>query len=284
MSMILMTSCGASGERETRTSFISPSADGSMVAAENNATIDYSNAQNGYIMVKYTGSSPKIKIQITGPGGVTYIYTSFSGEYETFPITEGSGIYKIGVFEHISNNLYSVLMTKTINVNIEDEFGAFLYPNQYVWYTEDSDVIKLGKKLSDKSDSDIDYVENVYNYVIKNIKYDDALATDVPVDYIPDIDATLKSGKGICFDYVSVMSALLRSQGVPTKLVVGYSGVEYHAWISVYLEEQGWVDNIIEFNGKSWSLMDPTLASSNDDKSVKEYLSDNSNYVAKFFY
>ena len=94
----------------------------------------------------------------------------------------------------------------------------------------------------------------------------------------------MESGKGICFDYASLMAGLLRSQGIPTKLVVGYSGTAYHAWISVYLDEAGWVDNIIEFDGSSWSLMDPTLAACNDSSSVKEYIGDGSNYTEKFSY
>ena len=80
------------------------------------------------------------------------------------------------------------------------------------------------------------------------------------------------------------MSAMLRSQGIPTKLVVGYSGDAYHAWISVYLKETGWVDKIIEFNGKSWTLMDPTLAASNSRSSVQKYIGDGSNYTVKYSY
>ena len=94
----------------------------------------------------------------------------------------------------------------------------------------------------------------------------------------------MQTRKGICFDYASLMSALLRSQGIPTKLVVGYSGTAYHAWISVYLDEAGWVDNIIEFDGKDWSLMDPTLAANNDEDSVKKYVGDGSNYIVKYSY
>ncbi|MBQ1472846.1 MAG: transglutaminase domain-containing protein, partial [Lachnospiraceae bacterium] len=94
------------------------------------------------------------------------------------------------------------------------------------------------------------------------------------------------SKKGICFDYASLMSALLRSQQVPTKLVVGYSGTAYHAWISVYISEIGWVDNIIEFDGSNWSLMDPTLAANkaNSSSAVKEYVGDGSNYTVKYNY
>ena len=80
------------------------------------------------------------------------------------------------------------------------------------------------------------------------------------------------------------MTALLSSQGIPTKLVVGYSGTEYHAWISVYLEETGWMDGIIYFDGVSWSRIDPTLAAGNRDVSVKDYVNNNDNYKEKYFY
>ena len=120
--------------------------------------------------------------------------------------------------------------------------------------------------------------------MITNITYDEELAANVKTNYLPNIDNTLKTKKGICFDYASLMAAMLRSQGVPTKLVVGYSGEAYHAWISVYLKEIGWVDDIIEFDGKSWSLMDPTLAANNSSSSVAKYVGDGSNYTVKYSY
>ena len=80
------------------------------------------------------------------------------------------------------------------------------------------------------------------------------------------------------------MAGMLRSQGIPCKLVVGYAGTAYHAWISVYLKEAGWVDKIIEFDGKSWSLMDPTLAANNSRSSVQKYVGDGSKYTVKYVY
>lgn len=101
---------------------------------------------------------------------------------------------------------------------------------------------------------------------------------------MPDVDETLSSGKGICFDYAALMAAMLRSQRIPTKLQVGYAGEAYHAWISCYVDEIGWVDNIISFDGKDWSLMDPTLAANNDDDTVKDYIGDGSRYIIKYTY
>ena len=65
----------------------------------------------GYIMVKYTGSVGKIKIQITKSGSETYTYDlNNSGVYEVFPLSEGSGSYQVKVFENIQGNQYSCLL------------------------------------------------------------------------------------------------------------------------------------------------------------------------------
>ena len=79
------------------------------------------------------------------------------------------------------------------------------------------------------------------------------------------------------------MTAMLRSQGIPAKLQIGFSGELHHAWISTYLESGGWVDNIIQFDGTSWSLMDPTFASGEENKaSLKNYIGNGDNYIVKY--
>lgn len=80
------------------------------------------------------------------------------------------------------------------------------------------------------------------------------------------------------------MAAMMRTQRIPTKLEIGYSGEVKHAWISAYVTEIGWIDNIIEFDGSSWTMMDPTLAASNSKASVKKYVGDGSNYTLQYSY
>lgn len=270
--------------RTTITEVLSPQATGLEAYGNDSVSIDASNTTEGYFMVRYQGDADKSRIQVTTPDGTLYSYCLVPGDYETFPLSGGDGSYQIDVYEHAYDNKYALSFSQTISVSLSDEFKPFLYPNQYVWFTQDSEAVTYGRELSQKSADDLDYVEQVYNYVIQNISYDTDFAEDIPTDYIPDIDVTMQTRKGICFDYASLMSALLRSQGIPTKLVVGYSGTAYHAWISVYLDEAGWVDNIIEFDGKDWSLMDPTLAANNDEASVKKYVGDGSNYIVKYSY
>lgn len=141
--------------RVTSTQYLTPKASGTITYEEDGIALDVSNTSEGYLMVKYSGSSQKVKLQITVPDSTVYSY-----------------------------NL----------------------------------------KIGDESSNDLDYIEQIYRYVIKNISYDDDLAANVQADYLPVIDRTLESKKGICFYYASLMAALLRSQNIPTKLVVGYSG------------------------------------------------------------
>ena len=144
--------------------------------------------------------------------------------------------------------------------------------------------MKKAASITKNCKNDLAKVKKVYNYVIKNYKYDKKLAKTVKPGYVPNLNKIYKKKKGICFDYAALMSAMLRSQRIPTKLEVGYSGDVYHAWISCYVDEIGWVDNIIEFDGKNWSIMDPTLAANNSASDVKKYVGNGKNYVTKYTY
>lgn len=271
-------------KRTTVQECLIPEASGTTTYGNNTIAIDASNTAEGYFMVKYTGDSEKVKLQLHAPDGETYTYNLKTGSYEAFPLSAGDGDYQLDILEHAYDDMYALAHSEQFNVTLNDEFRPFLYPNQYVWFTPENKAVSYAAKLSDSSSNDLDYVGQVYHYVIENIEYDEELAASVKSGYLPDIDRTMDTGKGICFDYASLMAAMLRSQGVPTKLVIGYSGEAYHAWISVYLKETGWVDNIIEFNGKSWSLIDPTLAANNSGSSVKKYIGDGSNYTVKYSY
>ncbi len=128
-------------------------------------------------------------------------------------------------------------------------------------------------------------VEKIYDFVVGNLTYDTQKAANVKSGYLPVLDSVLSSKKGICFDYAALMAGMLRSQGVPCKLIVGYAGTAYHAWISVWTEEEGWIDGAIYFDGKEWHRMDPTFASANGgSESILEYIGDGSNYSKKYQY
>ena len=263
-----------------------PIASGVTTYKNEKATLDASNVSEGYIMVKYTGSVGKIKIQITKSGSENYKYDlNNSGVYEVFPLSEGSGSYQVKVFENIQGNQYSQAFSQSIDANITNQFGPFLYPNQYVNFNSASAAVQTSAAVAAGAADQIGVVTDIYNYVISNVTYDTAKASSVQSGYLPNVDVVLAQKKGICFDYAALMTAMLRSQDIPTKLVVGYTGNLYHAWINVYLEGQGWVDNVIYFDGNSWKLMDPTFASSGgQSQEIMQYIGNGSNYKAKYSY
>ncbi len=263
-----------------------PQASGTVTFNSNSAIIDASNASHGYVMVQYTGSASKIKVQVIKSGGETYTYDlNARSAYEVFPLTEGSGTYTVRILEQVQGTQYAVKSSNQIQVSLVNEFEPFLYPNQYVNFSEGSAVVNKGAELAAPAADSLGVVNNVYNYVVKNFTYDTALANSVQSGYLPNVDQVLAKKKGICFDYAAVMTAMLRSQDIPTKLVVGYTGSLYHAWVNVYIEGQGWVDNIIYFDGYDWKLMDPTFASSGgSDPAIKEYITNSANYKAKYTY
>ena len=271
------------GKRDNTPNCLVPSADGITVEGNELAAIDLSHIDCGYFMAQYLGTNNKVKMQVTGPNGITYTY-NLGSTFEVFPFAAGSGSYDIGIHENISGTQYATIFNTSIDVTITDEFSPYLYPNQYVNFNENSQVVALAQDLAYPADDDLTVVTNVYNYLISNITYDYDKASTVETGYIPVVDELLTKQKGICFDFASAMAAMLRSQRIPTRLEIGYAGEAYHAWISTYLDEKGWVNGIIEFDGQSWKLMDPTFAASSTEDDLKDFIGDGTNYVTKYIY
>ena len=175
-------------------------------------------------MIRYTGGVPKIKVQISS-GAMIYTYDlNARNAYEVFPFSEGNGSYSVKVFEQVSGNPYSQVMSQNVNVSLKDEFSPFLYPNQVCKFYRKQRGSSLAQQVTSGAADEIGKVKAVYEYVVGNMSYDYAKAQSVQSGYLPNVDQVLASKTGICFDYAAVMTAMLRSQDIPTKLVVGYTG------------------------------------------------------------
>jgi len=262
-----------------------PVASGAAVEENEQAIIDYSNSRDGYIMVRYTENSDVlIKLLIIGPDGVQYQYKlEPAGDFVAFPLSSGNGSYEIGVFMQVDADRYAMVLSTTIDVTLTDEFAPFLRPNQFVNFNQDSEAVRKAAELTARTDVFMEKVAAIYQFIITNIDYDTEFANTVQQgnapNYVPDIDRVLSRKMGICFDYASLMTAMLRSQGIPTKLVIGYAGEIRHAWISVYSKEEGWLDDVIFFDGNEWHFADPTFAASGSSQEIARFIGDGSNYT-----
>lgn len=257
--------------RDNTPQVLVPSADGTQVFETEEVCVDASNLAEGYVMIKYKGAAQKVRMLLQTPSGATYNYRlTTDGEYSVFPMSDGDGLYKIGVYENVVDDKYAELFSQEVNVTLTDPNRVFLYPNQYVNFNAGCEAVAKGSEIVVDVSTDLDAVRAIFEFVTKNVTYDYDKAATVQSGYLPVVDETLATGKGICFDYSALMATMLRTQRIPTRLEIGYAGTEYHAWISVYLEEEGWIEDYIVFDGTEWVLMDPTLVSSAKTATVKK--------------
>jgi len=270
---------------------LTPIASGARVEQNEKAKIDYSNAADGYVMVMWLVETTRdLKVQVTGPSEAVYTYTIYpNNEFNALPLSDGNGSYAVRVYEQNDEGRYFLVLSLSLDVTLVDEFAPFLRPNKFVNFNESNHVVRKAAELVAGKNSFIDKIEAVYSFVIDNFDYDVSLAESIlagtTTTYIPDLDAVYDSRIGICFDYAAVMTAMLRSQGIPTKMVFGYADDVRHAWINVFSEETGWVDQVIFFDGENWIFMDPTFASAAGNASaLQQFIGDGSRYTATHLY
>ena len=83
--------------------------------------------------------------------------------------------------------------------------------------------------------------------------------------------------------FPALAAAMLRSQGVPTKMIFGYVAPKdlYHAWNMFYTDETGWVLVGFEAGADTWNRIDLTFAAGGADA---QFIGDGSNYSDVYFY
>ena len=231
--------------------------------------------QEGVVTARYLAQSGKrVKLRVTREGGADYNYDlAGDGSWEQFPLSEGDGVYTLTVFEQVEDIQYAPVLTHTLTLALTDQNAPFLRPNQQVNYTPDSAAVATAAEVTAGLSGDGDKIGAVYSFVTGHLAYDDLRSETVEPGYVSDVDAVLAAGEGICLDYAALMSAMLRSQGVPCKMVVGYAGITYHAWVEVPDAAGG------------WTRMDPTFVSSRGDTPrMAEYIQNDANYRTVYVY
>lgn len=260
-----------------------PEAPGTEILGNPPLTLDVSNTDQGYLTARNDSPEKRANLQLQAPDSVLYSYFLEPGETAVIPFTGGGGNYQITCYQQVSGSQYAALYTEQIEVILENEFLPYIYPNQYVNFSPESEASKKALSMLPDDAADVEALDAVYTYVTGSIIYDTEKAANVVAGYLPDVDDTLESGTGICFDYAALMTAMLRSRDIPCKLQIGYSGDIKHAWIDVYIRSKGWVEGAIVFDGETWQRMDPTFDANSTDKDfIRSFIGDGTNYTVQF--
>lgn len=231
-------------------------------AKANDCAIDLSGLSNGYIAVKAKNKG-KLKLQVLC-GNASYNYDiPNNGTVAYAPINMGNGTYTARVMLNTSGTKYVELAKSSGTAKLGNDRSPYLVPNVYCSYTAKSSCVSKAKELAKGCKTQGDIVRSIYRWMQKNITYDTAKARKLAggTGYIPNPDSTLKSKKGICFDYSSLAAAMFRSLGIPCKIMTGYVYPDnlYHAWNMVYINGE-WKAFDVKISKNTWSRMDTTFA------------------------
>jgi hypothetical protein len=267
------TTTAATHSTASPPTIVLPSAPGVDERTTERSTIDFSNISRGYFTVRYSGSATRFVVRVTPPGDVQYTYdipTPVGSRLMAFPLSRGSGAYTVTIHEGVAGSTSMTTLDRAeFTANIGNEHAPFLMSNYFVNYNADSAVVTTARQLAAGCSNNVEVIQAVYNWFVDNIEYcnttADRIRTNEIQSYVPDLGRLMREKRGICFDYASGMVAMLRSRGIPARLEVGYAGAEFHAWISAWTRETGWVNGWIRFSGSRWSLMDPTFAAGRGD-------------------
>jgi transglutaminase/protease-like cytokinesis protein 3 len=112
------------------------------------------------------------------------------------------------------------------------------------------EIDSFARKLTLNDSSAMSKAKILYNYVGKNISYDEDKARKVMAnDFEVESGAipTFNSKKGICFDYACLYAAMCRANGMKVRIITGegFNGVSWvsHAWNQVYIPESSkWIN------------------------------------------
>ena len=221
-----------------------------------NLQIDDSSIYLGYFTAQLiTSMKNKHKLRVSKDDKILTYDLNNAGDPETFPLQLGDGKYKIELFKNVTNKKYSSSGLATISVKIKDQYQPYLYPNQYVDYDSYGDIMSVAITFSSDMDKQV-IINNIEQYIVKNYTYDYVQAI-LRKKSLPDISGCFKKKMGICQDLAALMVSLLRLNQVPAKLIIGYYGSSYHAWVEAY-------------NGIIWTKIDIT-AKITGSKVDKEY-------------
>ena len=246
------------------------------------AGVDTSSLSQGYVCAVGQSDS-RLKFQVAC-GDAAYNYDlPQDGTPIVCPINMGDGAYTFRVMQNTSGDKYVELFSTSAQVTLDTEFEPFIRPSFYCSYDTSSAAVKKASELAAGAANEGDVLRAVYSYIVNNVAYDNDKAAELATQtgYVPNPDETLASGKGICFDYASLAGAMLRSLGVPTKIITGYVSPDgiYHAWNMVYIDGS-WHTVEISVDPDTWTRVDLTFAASG----ALDTVGDGSAYEDRYVY
>ena len=212
--------------------------EGDNVQVSGNLVLDVSHVSQGYFLARvYEPADRRLKLRVvTGQTTLDYDLPQ-TAEYIVVPLQMGSGTYEVTLYENTSGKSYMETGSISFYAELEREDAAFLYPNQYVDYTAQSPAVTKSDELR-QGRNDREFFDASGEFIISEFAYDFIKALTVKPGVLPQIDECYEERLGVCQDLSAILCCMLRVQGIPARLVIGYADEAYHAWVVAEIDGQ----------------------------------------------
>lgn len=220
----------------------------------------------GKVHIAGSTSKEKIKIMVKKDDSQTWYDVSLNnGDFDTeLWLVQGEGSYTVSIMVHEYDRKYSY--GPAVTVDNTEEVDRFSVPTKEV-ESDAPEIVSVAEQITGDKKTDREKMRAIYDWVVKNINYDyQKYAKHLDKQYDSAYGAlnTLKTKKGVCYDYAALTAALGRASGVRVKVVKGegkagtFEGL--HAWNEFYSSEE-----------KRWINMDTTFGAMEE----KDYFDNN---------
>lgn len=264
--------------------------------------INTNTASNGYVEIEYiepngfdieVSVSSNTKNQLGNHTSWNY-RTSNKGKCKIkAALTYGNSEYVITVGSTMKNtSLNAIFFSKkaelTVTLSNVSNTAGFLLSTGEVIYDSNMMFIKKASEISATCKNDFEKVSKIYDWLTSYLNY--KVTEDTPLgQYKCDLNKVYNRKTGVCYDYAVVLAAMLRSQGIPCKVVFGKysdsSSGEGHAWNEVYIPSNGSItSDKLSITGNKWCRLDPTMSHSSSGKVAIDFMNNAKNYVWYSYY
>lgn len=213
---------------------------------------------------EYDENAQRVLINSLNPKPVR-IETDFDGNIIAVFEVPANSDSKITVEGIISLALKDIKSKKNIeDINLEEyktrltdlqDLKTYIEPDKY-WESNDPTVQSLANIILKNSSSILELVQNDYEYIVKTFDYSNEKLAKGNIRL--GAKAALTGSQTICMEYSDAMTALLRAQGIPARIAIGYGNDPLskensilnnklskqligHQWTQVWIPDYGWM-------------------------------------------
>ena len=220
-------------------------------------TVDWSTAANGYITFTAKGQTRVFVLQ--SPNGKQTLCSAANGDTIKIALVGGAGKYQYAIANNTNGGKsYRVQYKNSFTVkSIDAELAPYLVSTPWGDYENAPDATAKAEELWDSKKTQLENIEAIAEWV-GDLKYDKTLKQGT-VDVYVAPDSVIENGGGVCNEMSKLLSAMLRSQGVPAYVQTGHdAGGNNHGWVMAWVELSASVKDGVTSSKGAWVLIDAT--------------------------